>query len=178
MKKIILFLKQQPYIIYILCLIPLVITNIYLYKKICLPNNNDLYIHRYLFAHSIYVNLLILFFSIMLTNSLKNIINNFRIEFTILLKVIFFGLGCFFMYAYCNNIDIILSKNSSAFSNNIYYFFYITTLSFCSLLIFYYFSFVIKIKFPKKEITTEDEKTINDTISTITDNTKSNKDVE
>lgn len=82
------------------------------------------------------------------------------------------------MYAYCNNIDIILSKNSSAFSNNIYYFFYITTLSFCSLLIFYYFSFVIKIKFPKKEITTEDEKTINDTISTITDNTKSNKDVE
>lgn len=175
MKKIVSFIKQHPYIIYIICLIPLIITNIYLYKNLRQANIDDLYIHRYLLAHGIYVNLLILFFGIMLANSLKDIINKLNVEFTILLKAIFFGLGCFFIYKYCIDIDFVLYNGNGISPKEPYYFIYTTTLSFCHLLLFYYFSFIIRIKFPKKEITSKDEKTIDDAIDSITSNTKSNK---
>ncbi len=176
MKKLISFLRQHTYLIYVVCLIPLIITNIYLYNTLSMSNGGDLYIRRYLFAHSIYVNLLILFFGILLANSLKNIINKLSVEFTIFLKVLFFLVGCFFMYVYCNNIHFILNNNSSLYPKEPYYFFYITTMSFCSLLVFYYFSFIIRIKLPKKELNSKDDKTIDDAIDSITSNTKSNDD--
>lgn len=162
--------------IYIVCLIPLIITNIYLHKSLIASNPDDLFIRRYFVGQGIYVNILILFFGILLANSIKNIFNKFPVELNIFLKALFFGIGCFLIYVYYCEIDFILNKNISMYPKEPYYFFFTTTRSFCSLLIFYYFSFIIIIKISKKKLTAQDNKTIDDAISTITSGYKSTKD--
>ena len=147
-----------------------------MHKSLIASNPDDLFIRRYLVGHGIYVYILILFFCILLANSIKNIFNKFPIELNIFLKALFFGIGCFLIYVYYCEIDFILNKNISMYPKEPYYFFFTTTRTFCSLLIFYYFSFIIKINIPKKKLTAQDNKTIDDAISTITSGSKSNKD--
>lgn len=108
--KVIKFLNKNKYIVFLIILIPFIISIFYLNDQIFKLQNEPEYIKRCLFIHSIYISFFILFFSILLANSLKEKYNKVYFIIRIILKILLLVCGVVFLYVFLGFTSKLLSE--------------------------------------------------------------------